>query len=160
VTPKYSGRGRLCTRCLQAGRQPRRSRPGSPSARAGAADRYFGSFPKVGVVIPNAAAWLLPEFVDLGRALNMVVDMPTILPHGTRIDTTSDGFLLWLPSCAPPRARRAAPARLPAWASARPRLQPHWFAWELVSPLAAARACIACLALLACMTASSTWPDA
>jgi hypothetical protein len=89
-----------------------------------------------------------------------VVDMPTILPHGTRIDTTSDGFLLWLPSCAPPRARRAAPARLPAWASARPRLQPHWFAWELVSPLAAARACIACLALLACMTASSTWPDA
>ena len=26
------------------------------------ADRYFGSFPKVGIVIPNAAVWLLPEF--------------------------------------------------------------------------------------------------
>ncbi len=31
----------------------------------------------------------------------MVIDVPTILPHGTRIDTTSDGFLLWLPSSAP-----------------------------------------------------------
>ncbi|KAK9836033.1 hypothetical protein WJX81_007709 [Elliptochloris bilobata] len=64
-------------------------------------DRYFGSFPKVGIVIPNAAAWLLPDFQELGNALNMVVDMPTILPHGTRIDTTSDGFLLWLPSFQP-----------------------------------------------------------
>ena len=51
-------------------------------------------------MIPNAAAWLLPEFYDLANALNMVVDMPSILPHGTRIDTTSDGFLIWLPSCA------------------------------------------------------------
>lgn len=64
------------------------------------ADRYFGSFPKVGIVIPNAAAWLLPEFQEIGNALNMVVDMPTILPHGTRVDTTSDGFLIWLPSSA------------------------------------------------------------
>ncbi len=87
--------------------------------RARAADRYFGSFPKVGVVIPNAAAWLLPEFVDLGRALNMVVDMPTILPHGTRIDTTSDGFLLWLPSCAPARPLRGL-MRLPACLSYLP----------------------------------------
>ena len=51
-------------------------------------------------MVPNAAAWLLPEFYDLANALNMVVDMPSILPHGTRIDTTSDGFLIWLPSCA------------------------------------------------------------
>jgi hypothetical protein len=76
-------------------------------ARARAPDRFFGSFPKVGIVIPNAAVWLLPDFYELGNALNMVIDVPTILPHGTRIDTTSDGFLLWLPSCAPaPRPRR------------------------------------------------------
>lgn len=66
------------------------------------ADRYFGSFPKVGIVIPNAAAWLLPEFQDLANALEHTLDLPTILPHGARIDPTADGFLLWLPTCAFP----------------------------------------------------------
>lgn len=63
------------------------------------ADRYFGSFPKVGIVIPNAAAWLLPEFQDLANALEHTLDLPTILPHGARVDPTADGFLLWLPTC-------------------------------------------------------------
>ena len=77
--------------------------------RARAPDRFFGSFPKVGIVIPNAAVWLLPDFYELGNALNMVIDVPTILPHGTRIDTTSDGFLLWLPSSAPALPRALSP---------------------------------------------------
>jgi len=63
------------------------------------ADRYFGSFPKVGIVIPNAAAWLLPEFQDLANVLEHTLDLPTILPHGARVDPTADGFLLWLPTC-------------------------------------------------------------
>ncbi|EIE26350.1 hypothetical protein COCSUDRAFT_58887 [Coccomyxa subellipsoidea C-169] len=64
-------------------------------------DRYFGSFPKVGIVIPNAAAWLLPEFQDLAQVLEHTLDLPTILPHGARIDPTADGFLLWLPTFQP-----------------------------------------------------------
>ncbi|CAK0783700.1 hypothetical protein CVIRNUC_006899 [Coccomyxa viridis] len=64
-------------------------------------DRYFGSFPKVGIVIPNAAAWLLPEFQDVATALEQTLDLPSILPHGARVDPTTDGFLLWLPSMQP-----------------------------------------------------------
>ncbi|BDA41090.1 hypothetical protein COCOBI_01-7450 [Coccomyxa sp. Obi] len=64
-------------------------------------DRYFGSFPKVGIVIPNAAAWLLPEFQDLANVLEHTLDLPTILPHGARVDPTADGFLLWLPTFQP-----------------------------------------------------------
>ena len=37
---------------------------------------------------------------DLANTLEHTLDLPTILPHGARIDPTSDGFLLWLPSCA------------------------------------------------------------
>ncbi len=54
----------------------------------------------MGIVIPNAAAWLLPEFQDLAQVLEHTLDLPTILPHGARIDPTADGFLLWLPTCA------------------------------------------------------------
>ena len=56
----------------------------------------------VGIVIPNAGAWLLPEFQDLAEALEHTLDLPTILPHGARVDPTSDGFLLWLPTCELP----------------------------------------------------------
>ena len=54
----------------------------------------------MGIVIPNAAAWLLPEFQDLANVLEHTLDLPTILPHGARVDPTADGFLLWLPTCA------------------------------------------------------------
>ena len=43
----------------------------------------------VGFVIPNAGAWLLPEFQDLAEALEHTLDLPTILPHGARVDPTS-----------------------------------------------------------------------
>ena len=68
-------------------------------------DRYFGSFPKVGIVIPNAAAWLLPDVAGLlGPTLNATVALPTPgagLPKGARADPTSDGFVVWLPSIQP-----------------------------------------------------------
>jgi len=69
-------------------------------------DRYFGSFPKVGIVIPNAAAWLLP---DLGALfgedpLHATVALPGPgkgLPKGARADPTSDGFVIWMPTTQP-----------------------------------------------------------
>lgn len=110
------------------------------------ADRYFGSFPKIGIVIPNAAVWLLPEFQvcvlmliirkgsegprpgsarqprlqqlpiqcyrkscpehacgvlaqEVANALEQTLDLPSILPHGARLDPTADGFLIQLPTC-------------------------------------------------------------
>lgn len=68
-------------------------------------DRYFGSFPKVGIVVPNAAAWLLPDVAGLlGPTLNATLSLPTPgagLPKGARADPTSDGFVIWLPSIQP-----------------------------------------------------------
>jgi hypothetical protein len=48
-------------------------------------------------------ALLRPSSQDLANVLEHTLDLPTILPHGARVDPTSDGFLLWLPSCAHPR---------------------------------------------------------
>jgi hypothetical protein len=67
-----------------------------------AADKYFSSFPKVGIVIPNPAIWLLPEFQDLAATLSTTLSLPNLLPHGAYVTPTSDGFLLNLPSCERP----------------------------------------------------------
>ena len=65
------------------------------------ADKYVGSFPKVGIVIPNPAVWLLPEFQDLAAGISTTLSLPNLLPHGAFVTPTSDGFLLSLPTCAP-----------------------------------------------------------
>ena len=67
------------------------------------ADRYFSSFPKVGIVIPNPAIWLLPEFQDLATSLSTTLSLPNdaSLLHGAYVEPTSDGFLIQLPSCEP-----------------------------------------------------------
>ena len=65
-----------------------------------AADRYFGSFPKVGVVVPSPAAWLLPEFQDLSARLTSTLDLPALAGNGITAEPTGDGFLLWLPTSA------------------------------------------------------------
>ena len=62
------------------------------------ADRYIESFPRVGIVIPNPAIWLLPQFQDLAATLSTTLSLPNLLPHGAFAEPTSDGFLLWLPS--------------------------------------------------------------
>eukprot|EP00884_Botryococcus_braunii_P013843 jgi/Botrbrau1/2245/Bobra.101_2s0073.1 len=64
-------------------------------------DRYFGSFPKVGIVIPNMADWILPDLRDiLGPTLGLTVELPQPgtggLPIGSRVAPTSDGFLIWM----------------------------------------------------------------
>jgi len=64
-------------------------------------DRYFGSFPKVGVVIPNPVAWMLPEILDVAGTLKATIDLPLggkTAPEGARVTPTSDGFVIWLPS--------------------------------------------------------------
>ena len=68
------------------------------------ADRYFGSFPKVGIVIPNPAQWLLPEFQDIGRTLQTTLQLPpdATIGHGFTLEPTSDGFLISLPSSERP----------------------------------------------------------
>lgn len=38
---------------------------------------------------------------DVANALEHTLDLPSILPHGVRVDPTADGFLLQLPSCEP-----------------------------------------------------------
>ena len=65
------------------------------------ADRYIGSLPKVGIVIPNPVVWLLPEFQDLAAGITTTLSLPNLLPHGAFVTPTSDGFLLSLPTCAP-----------------------------------------------------------
>ena len=69
------------------------------------ADRYFGSFPKVGIVIPNPSTWLLPEFQDLASALERTLMLPPNgeLSNGVSLQPDSDGFLIFLPSGAYPR---------------------------------------------------------
>eukprot|EP00884_Botryococcus_braunii_P007486 jgi/Botrbrau1/16739/Bobra.0271s0004.1 len=68
-------------------------------------DRFVGSFPKVGIVIPNPVAWLIPEFSDLAHNLQTTLDVPVPgdgAPLGSRIAPTSDGFVIWLPSAVQP----------------------------------------------------------
>ena len=67
-------------------------------------DRYFGSFPKVGIVIPNPIAWLLPELIDAGADLKATIDLPLggkTAPAGAKVSATSDGFVVWLPAIQP-----------------------------------------------------------
>lgn len=71
------------------------------------ADRYFGSFPKVGIVIPNMADWILPDLRDiLGPTLGLTLELPQPgqggLPIGSRVSPTSDGFLIWMNPCTAP----------------------------------------------------------
>jgi hypothetical protein len=71
-------------------------------------DRYWGSFPKVGIVVPNAASWLLPDlaklFADNG-GIQANLDLPTAngggLPAGATAEASSDGLVVWLPSVQP-----------------------------------------------------------
>ena len=39
---------------------------------------------------------------DVATALESTLDLPSILPHGARVDPTADGFLIWLPTCEGP----------------------------------------------------------
>ena len=39
---------------------------------------------------------------DLASVLEHTLDLPSILPHGARVDPTADGFLIWLPTCESP----------------------------------------------------------
>ncbi|CAL8462830.1 g2364 [Coccomyxa elongata] len=64
-------------------------------------DRYVGSFPKIGIVIPNPIVWLLPEFQDLAASITTTLSLPNLLPHGAFVTPTSDGFLLNLPTFQP-----------------------------------------------------------
>ena len=67
-------------------------------------DRYFGSFPKVGIVVPNPVAWLLPEIIDIGNGISATLELPAAginAPAGARVTSTSDGFVIWLPSIQP-----------------------------------------------------------
>ena len=52
----------------------------------------------MGIVIPNPAIYLLPEFQDLAAGLSTTLSLPNLLPHGAFTEPTSDGFLLYLPS--------------------------------------------------------------
>lgn len=74
------------------------------------ADRYFSSFPKVGIVIPNPAQWLLPEFQDLAAGLATTLSLPDTLLHGAFVTPTGDGFLINMPTCEalPPLLRAAS----------------------------------------------------
>eukprot|EP00884_Botryococcus_braunii_P013943 jgi/Botrbrau1/2254/Bobra.101_2s0078.1 len=63
--------------------------------------RYYDSFPKVGIIIPNPVAWLLPEFIQVGNTISTTLDLPKSgngAPFGAKISPTSDGFLIWLPT--------------------------------------------------------------
>ncbi len=68
------------------------------------ADRYFGSFPKVGIVIPNPSVTVLPELQDLTARLATTLLLPPNgqLPNGLSLQPDSDGFLIFLPSGARP----------------------------------------------------------
>ncbi len=45
---------------------------------------------------------------DLANVLEQTLDLPSILPHGARVDPTSDGFLIWLPTCEPQMPRMSS----------------------------------------------------
>ena len=78
------------------------------------ADRYFGSFPKVGIVIPNIGQWLLPELQDIAKTLQTTLQLPpdATIGHGSTLEPPSDGLLItfptgtrpaWTPSTSDPR---------------------------------------------------------
>ena len=46
---------------------------------------------------------------DVATALESTLDLPSILPHGARVDPTADGFLIWLPTCESPPSKPAEP---------------------------------------------------
>ena len=58
----------------------------------------------MGIVIPNIVAYLIPELVDVLKTVSTTVVPLTELPHGFRLDPTSDGFLIWLPTSETPHA--------------------------------------------------------
>ena len=64
------------------------------------ADRYFGSFPKVGIVIPNIGQWLLPELQDLAKTLQTTLQLPpdATIGHGFTLEPSSDGLLITFPT--------------------------------------------------------------
>lgn len=69
------------------------------------ADKWWGSFPKVGIVIPNPVAWILPEIANMASSARVILDFP--VPRGgpqlgARVAPTSDGFVIWLPSLGAP----------------------------------------------------------
>ena len=39
---------------------------------------------------------------EVANALEQTLDLPSILPHGARLDPTADGFLIQLPTCKIP----------------------------------------------------------
>ena len=39
---------------------------------------------------------------EVANALEQTLDLPSILPHGARLDPTADGFLIQLPTCEIP----------------------------------------------------------
>ena len=64
------------------------------------ADRYFGSFPKVGIVIPNIGQWLLPELQDIAKTLQTTLQLPpdATIGHGFTLEPSSDGLLITFPT--------------------------------------------------------------
>ena len=68
------------------------------------ADRYFGSFPVLGIVIPNAGAWLLPEFQDMGRTLQTTLQLPpdATIGHVFTLEPTLEGVPISRPSSERP----------------------------------------------------------
>ena len=52
----------------------------------------------IGIVVPNPAVWLLPEFQDLAASLSTTLSLPESLTHGASTQPTSDGFLINLPT--------------------------------------------------------------
>ena len=55
-------------------------------------------------MIPNPIAWLLPEIIDIGNGIQATLDLPAAgvtAPAGARVTSTSDGFVIWLPSIQP-----------------------------------------------------------
>ena len=83
------------------------------------ADRYFGSFPKVGIVIPNIGQWLLPELQDLAKTLQTTLQLPpdATIGHGFTLEPSSDGLLITFPTgvltCSTTHTQVAAPCFLP-----------------------------------------------
>ena len=110
---RYDGTVKQVISCLtrpehstqRSGQAPKQGRALRPGLWRAGADRYFGSFPKVGIVIPNPSTWLLPEFQDLASALERTLMLPPNgqLSNGVSLQPDSDGFLIFLPSGAHPR---------------------------------------------------------
>ena len=103
ATPFFGTGFNLCVDRWGGGGREARARP-TPTPPPSPLDRYFGSFPKVGIVIPNPIAWLLPELIDAGADLKATIDLPLggkTAPAGAKVSATSDGFVVWLPAIQP-----------------------------------------------------------